>query len=84
MRKEKGDFFIFFVERQKVALATQVSTHRLFPSVISTSPHHRRTDEYEVRIITNYSASNQSPLALISSIRRSTAWSSGIFFSMQV
>ena len=36
MRKEKGDFFIFFVERQKVALATQVSIHR-----ITTSPHHQ-------------------------------------------
>mgnify|MGYP007119857660 CR=1 FL=1 len=42
MRKEKGDFFIFFVERQKVALATQVSTHRLTASPIiqlQTNPH---------------------------------------------
>lgn len=36
MRNEKGDFFIFFVERQKVALATQVSTHRL-----TASPNHQ-------------------------------------------
>lgn len=36
MRKEKGDFFIFFVERQNVALATQVSTHR-----ITASPNHQ-------------------------------------------
>ena len=36
MRKEKGEIFIFFVERQKVALATQVSTHRL-----TASPNHQ-------------------------------------------
>ena len=38
MRNEKGErrFFYFFVERQKVALATQVSTHRL-----TASPTHQ-------------------------------------------
>ena len=76
MRKEKGDFFIFLLKGRKL--------HSLRRYRLTDSPHHRRTDEYEVRIITNYSASNQSPLALISSINLSTASSSGIFFSMQV
>lgn len=48
MRKEKGDFFIFFVERQKVALATQVSTHRL-----TDSPHHRITESPIIQLQTN-------------------------------